>query len=120
MFKSHSRFQNLKEDTMGAILPSVILTQLLSVIRQLPGHKPIQVFFGKMFLKMKQKTYSIRQEQSKNHCSTLEWVYCNRTQGKLNINKQNGNSYAISKINAYGMTSSQRGETWEGKHVVLR
>ena len=88
VFKSHFRFLNLKENIMDPILPSVILAQLLSVIRQLPGRKPKQAFFGNMFLKKKQKTYLIRKEQSKIHCSTLEWVYCNRTQVNLNINKQ--------------------------------
>lgn len=62
VLKSHFRFLNLKENIMNPILPSVIHAQLLSVMGWLPGHKPKQAFFGNMFLKKKQKTYSIRKE----------------------------------------------------------
>lgn len=71
VFKSYFRSLNLEENIMDPILPSVILAQIPSVIRQLPGHNPKQAVFGNMFLKQKWKTHSVRKEQSKIPCSSL-------------------------------------------------
>lgn len=117
VFKSHFLSLNLEEKIMDPILPSVILAQIPSVIRQLPGHKPNQAVLGNMFLRQKWKTHSVRKEQSKIPCSSLEWLQHNKTQGNWNINREWYLWYKI-RINAYWMTSSQWRKTRQGKHVV--